>query len=104
METKDLINWGELSRMLSGSRQTVRKNKIPKSKTFTHTTIKWTPDYDNLCEKSKNEPYLNWYAENSDTVEHIITLMAHQTATFIASINYRYNKGVRIEHTKKANV
>ena len=30
METKDLINWGELSRMLSGSRQTVRKNKIPK--------------------------------------------------------------------------
>ena len=31
METKDLINWGELSRMLSGSRQTVRKNKIPKT-------------------------------------------------------------------------
>ena len=30
METKDLINWGELSRMLSGSRQTVRRNKIPK--------------------------------------------------------------------------
>lgn len=30
MDTKDLINWGELSRMLSGSRQTVRKNKIPK--------------------------------------------------------------------------
>ena len=32
MENKieDLINWGELSRLLSGSRQTVRKNKIPK--------------------------------------------------------------------------
>jgi len=30
MNPKDLINWGELSRMLSGSRQTVRKNKIPK--------------------------------------------------------------------------
>lgn len=30
MEAKDLLNWGELSRMLSGSRQTVRKNKIPK--------------------------------------------------------------------------
>lgn len=24
-----VINWGELSRLLSGSRQTVRKNKIP---------------------------------------------------------------------------
>lgn len=27
---EDLINWGELSRLLSGSRQTVRKNSIPK--------------------------------------------------------------------------
>lgn len=30
MSTKDLINWGELSRMLAGSRMTIRKNKIPK--------------------------------------------------------------------------
>jgi hypothetical protein len=39
METKDLINWGELSRMLSGSRQTVRKNKIPKTtERYTHVS------------------------------------------------------------------
>ncbi len=30
MSAQDLINWGELSRILSGSRQTVRKNSIPK--------------------------------------------------------------------------
>lgn len=30
MKAEDLINWGELSRFLAGSRQTVRKNKIPK--------------------------------------------------------------------------
>ena len=30
MDAKELINWGELSRLLAGSRQTVRKNKIPK--------------------------------------------------------------------------
>lgn len=30
MNAKNLINWGELSRILSGSRQTVRKNSIPK--------------------------------------------------------------------------
>ena len=30
MSIKDLINWSELSRKLSGSRQTVRKNSIPK--------------------------------------------------------------------------
>ena len=29
MDVRDLINWGELSRVLAGSRQTVRKNKIP---------------------------------------------------------------------------
>ena len=30
MDVKNIINWGELSRKLSGSRQTVRKNSIPK--------------------------------------------------------------------------
>ena len=30
MKAEDLINWGELSRLLSGSRQTVRKNSVPK--------------------------------------------------------------------------
>jgi len=30
MKAEDIINWGELSRILSGSRQTVRKNNIPK--------------------------------------------------------------------------
>ena len=29
MKANDIINWGQLSRLLSGSRQTVRKNKIP---------------------------------------------------------------------------
>nr|WP_319265357.1 hypothetical protein [uncultured Draconibacterium sp.] len=29
MDVKDLLNWGELSRQLAGSRQTIRKNKIP---------------------------------------------------------------------------
>lgn len=29
MSSKDLINWGELSRLLSGSRMNIRKNRIP---------------------------------------------------------------------------
>jgi hypothetical protein len=41
MDSKDLINWGELSRLLAGSRQTVRKNKIPKKhRTFIEQLIK----------------------------------------------------------------
>jgi hypothetical protein len=30
MDSQNLINWGELSRILSGSRDTIRKNRIPK--------------------------------------------------------------------------
>lgn len=30
MSAQDLINWGAWSRLLAGSRQTVRKNSIPK--------------------------------------------------------------------------
>lgn len=30
MKPEDLINWGAWSRLLAGSRQTVRKNSIPK--------------------------------------------------------------------------
>jgi hypothetical protein len=29
MKPEELINWGAWSRLLAGSRQTVRKNKIP---------------------------------------------------------------------------
>lgn len=29
MNQQDLINWGELSRLLSGSRMNIRKNRIP---------------------------------------------------------------------------
>ena len=30
INAENLINWGELSRMLSGSRMIIRKNKVPK--------------------------------------------------------------------------
>ena len=30
MSAKDLINWGELSRKLTGDRMNIRKNRIPK--------------------------------------------------------------------------
>lgn len=30
MNAKEIVNWGALSRTLSGSRQTVRKNSVPK--------------------------------------------------------------------------
>ncbi len=29
MKPENLLNWGELSRLLSGNRFTVRKNKVP---------------------------------------------------------------------------
>ena len=43
IETKDLINWGELSRMLSGSRQTVedRENWKEKREQIKRNTISY---------------------------------------------------------------
>jgi hypothetical protein len=41
MDSKNLINWGELSRYLSGARDTVRKNRIPaKHKLFIDELLK----------------------------------------------------------------
>jgi len=82
----------------------MRNNKLTKAKTHAHTTIKWLPDYDNLCKASRFESSRGWYVDNKDTVEHIVKLMAYQTATFISCINYRYNKDRKIEHSKKAGV
>lgn len=42
MSAQDLINWGELSRLLSGSRMNIRKNRIP---------LKYKPDVDRLVEQ-----------------------------------------------------
>lgn len=55
MSIKELINWGELSRMLTGDRMNIRKNRIPKK-----------------YEKSVNELVKHleqWEAENKNGFE-----------------------------------
>lgn len=39
MSAQDLINWGELSRLLSGSRMNIRKNRIPEKYKEQVTTL-----------------------------------------------------------------
>lgn len=45
MGAKELINWGELSRLLSGSRMNIRKNRIPQ---------KYEPEVSRLFEQIEN--------------------------------------------------
>ena len=58
MSAKDLINWGELSRLLSGDRMNIRKNRIPqKYEAATNYLIKhlqdWETEFQNGFEKTE---------------------------------------------------
>jgi len=47
MSIKELINWGELSRLLSGDRMNIRKNRIPKKyEAATNSVIKHLQDWE----------------------------------------------------------
>lgn len=53
MNIKKLINWGELSRLLTGSRQNVRSNNIPK---------KYQPKVDEIM-KANEDVVAKWKKE-----------------------------------------
>lgn len=82
----------------------LRKNKVIKKLTNPHTVIRWIPDYDNLCKESKNKPSVGWFQANKDTVRQIIQLRVYQTAAFLSTIDFRYNREERIEHNPRARV
>ena len=47
MSIKELINWGELSRMLTGDRMNIRKNRVPKKyKESVDSLIKYLEDWE----------------------------------------------------------
>lgn len=57
MSAQDLINWGELSRLLSGSRMNIRKNRIPAKyaeavKEFTNFVQKWSEKHRKIHDES----------------------------------------------------
>jgi len=55
MSIIELINWGELSRMLTGYRMNIRKNRIP---------LKYKDSVDSLIKHLEN-----WEAENQNCFE-----------------------------------
>ena len=65
MSVEDLLNWGELSRMLSGSRQTVRKNKKPKKMEYNLNTIENLKKFYG-CDGQEFVERLNEAEENGD--------------------------------------
>jgi DNA topoisomerase-2 len=70
-----------------------------------HTTIKFIPDYAALCKSATNKPDPSWRnPENTINFSKIIEYRMYQTAAFISSINYRYDRHKRIEYNSKAIV
>lgn len=55
MSIEELINWGELSRMLTGDRMNIRKNRIP---------LKYKDSVDSLIKHLEN-----WKTENPNGFE-----------------------------------
>ena len=50
----NLINWGELSRLLSGSRMNIRKNRIPqKHKAEVQVLLKAIKNWQDTCVKKR---------------------------------------------------
>jgi DNA topoisomerase-2 len=86
------------------SSQTASRKLTDMQKT-PHTTIRFVPDYANLCKKSREEPDPNWFNEaNATAFESTIILRLYQIAAFISCINYRYDGDKRIEYKNKAKI
>jgi DNA gyrase/topoisomerase IV subunit B len=70
-----------------------------------HTTIRFIPDYANLCKKSANTPDPKWFnPTNAENFAKVMEFRVYEVAAFIASINYRYWDLRRIEYRNKASV
>lgn len=87
---------------LNSATQTRKLTEMQKTP---HTTLRFIPDYANLCKKSRDEPDPNWFqGDNIANFEHTIVLRLYQIAAFISCINYRYDGDRRIEYRNKARI
>lgn len=78
--------------------------KLKPEQTCPHTTVKFIPNYADLCKNGKkSDP--DWYnAKRGNELLRVIESRVFQMAAFIASTNYRYDGDKRIDYTRKAKV
>jgi DNA topoisomerase-2 len=70
-----------------------------------HTTVRFLPDYANLCKKTSGVPNPDWFnPQNAENFCRVIEARVYEVAAFIASIDYRYQGSRRIEYKRKAEV
>ncbi len=70
-----------------------------------HTTLKFIPNYTELCKVSSRKKDPKWYnSERAETVRKLIETRTYQLAAFVASTNYRYDGEECIEYKKKAKI
>lgn len=78
--------------------------KLTKEQLNPHTSVKFIPNYSELCKNGKkSDP--NWYNEERGAdILKIIESRVYQLSAFIASTNYRYDQAKYIEYKKKGKV
>lgn len=82
-----------------------QKTKLTAEQMSSHTTIRFIPAYDKLCQKTKGVPDPDWCTpENMEGLSKLIEFRVYQTAAFVGSIAYRYDKNYRIDYATKAAV
>jgi len=74
------------------------------SQIIPHTSVKFIPNYADLCKNGKKRDAAWYNKERGETIAKLIEARVYQLAAFIASTNYRYDNGVQIEYKKKAQV
>lgn len=85
----------------------LRDKSLNSTQKSPHTTIKFMPNYDLLCEIDKGTPYSkdgkSWekFAEHMDLLEKMLEFRTWQIAAFISSVGYRYTDSRKISYPSK---
>jgi DNA topoisomerase II len=69
-----------------------------------HTTIRFIPDYAELCTSSTGVLDPNWLKLNATMFSKVLEFRLYETAAFISSIKYRYMDLRRIEYKHRVNI
>jgi DNA gyrase/topoisomerase IV subunit B len=70
-----------------------------------HTTLKFIPNYTELCKISSRKRDKHWYnKERGLTIMKLIETRTYQLAAFVVSTSYRYDREECIDYKKKAKI
>lgn len=108
IETIDCVNKLQYNQICANNMEIINP---PVVKIFTnigksHTTVRFIPDYADLCQAQRGAQNPDWIKNcaNMNGFADFIEYRIYQIAAFVTSINYRYSGIRRIEYTRKPEI